>query len=145
MTLRIKPANLNDCPQLAIMNQQLITDEGSPNPMTLEQLTGRMTEFLKNDWTALWVTLDDVRVGYMLYQIRQDSYFPEKTEVYIRQYFILSTYRGRGIGRSALEMIVNEWFPQNAGLRLDVLSGNATALKFWESVGFQPYCVTMRR
>ena len=43
MTLNIKLANLNDCPQLAIMNHQLIIDEGSRNPMTLEQLTRRMS------------------------------------------------------------------------------------------------------
>ncbi len=145
MTLKIKPAHLNDCPQLAIMNQQLIIDEGSRNPMKLEQLTGRMTAFLKNGWTALWVTLDDVRVGYILYQTRQDSYFPEKTEVYIRQYFIMSEYRGRGIGRSALEMIVDKWLPPDAALTLEVLSGNTSAAKFWESVGFQSYSIAMRR
>ena len=81
----------------------------------------------------------------MLYQLRQDSYFPEKTGVYIRQYFILSRYRGRGIGRLAMEMIVDKWLPPDATLTLEVLSGNTIALKFWESVGFQSYSIAMRR
>lgn len=42
----IRRATREDVPVLAQMNWQLIRDEGSDNPMTVDQLAERMTGFL---------------------------------------------------------------------------------------------------
>jgi GNAT superfamily N-acetyltransferase len=81
----------------------------------------------------------------MLYREELDDYFPERKEVYIRQYFIRREARGQGIGRQAFEMIVGEWLPREAALTLEVLAGNEAGLKFWERVGFAAYSIAMRR
>jgi len=44
--LMLRRATHEDVPQLAQMNWQLIRDEGSDNPMTVDQLAERMTGFL---------------------------------------------------------------------------------------------------
>ncbi|MDR2514593.1 MAG: hypothetical protein LBD02_05205 [Christensenellaceae bacterium] len=38
-----------DCGRLALMNRQLIQDEGSPNPMSAEELAQRMQGFLQGE------------------------------------------------------------------------------------------------
>jgi GNAT superfamily N-acetyltransferase len=145
MNVTIKRANQDDIPQLAVMNHQLIQDEGSRNPMEVEQLGERMQGWLDDGWTALLVIVGEDVAGYMLYQQRVDDYFLDQKEVFIRQFFIRRGMRGQGIGRQAIEVIVGAWLPSGATLMLEVMAGNEVGLAFWERVGFEAYSVAMRR
>lgn len=141
--LDCRQATLEDVPLLAAMNQQLIQDEGSRNPMGLVELERRMRAWLSTDWKAVVVEKDAEPVGYLLFQTRPEEYPPSKTTVYVRQFFIERKHRGCGMGRMAFTTIVERFFPKSSPIILDVLDGNSRARRFWVSLGFQPHCTTM--
>jgi GNAT superfamily N-acetyltransferase len=113
--------------------------------MTLEQLTERMRGWLAKNWQAVIVLADGEPVGYALYQLLRDEYFPERQMAYVRQFFVARERRGHGIGARAFERIADEYFPVGATLTLEVLSTNPRGMAFWQKVGFVPYSVEMRR
>ena len=129
-------ATQEDAAILAVLNQQLIRDEGHHNPMNLSQLTERMAGWLGGEYRAVVLEEHSSPVGYALF--RHD---PE--HVYLRQLFVLPERRRNGIGRAALQWLWTNAWPGVQRLRIDVLVGNTTAREFWQSVGFREYCVTM--
>lgn len=148
MQIQFRKATLEDVPLLAQMNQQLIIDESSRNNMTPEQLETRLRGWLANDRRAVLIVdadADDAIMGYLLYRVLDDEYYPYRQSIYVRQYFIKPTYRRRGIGQIAFEAIAREYFPAGSALMLDVLESNPEAKQFWLKMGFEIYRTTMRR
>ncbi|MFF2887326.1 GNAT family N-acetyltransferase [Paenibacillus sp. NPDC057967] len=144
-TISYRLANIEDAPLLAEMNQQLIQDEGSANPMKLNQLVERMTAFLQTEWQAAILLRNDEPVGYALYQERSQNHRPEQTEVFIRQYVIDRRYRQQGLGRQGLAMLEEKLFPHGCNLAIDVLQQNEAGRAFWSSIGFKPYSIHMKK
>jgi GNAT superfamily N-acetyltransferase len=142
MSLHIRRAAESDLPLLAQMNKRLIEDQGSRNPMSVEQLQNRMSQWLNGDWTIEFLE-DTVIVGYVVYLIRRDEFFPDKTEVYIRQFYVERDQRGRGLGSAAFQLLRETRFPAGSRLALDVLATNPKGFNFWRRVGFQPYYTVM--
>ncbi|MBZ0301299.1 MAG: GNAT family N-acetyltransferase [Anaerolineae bacterium] len=140
----LRRASAHDCDQLASMNLELIRDEGSRNPMTQIELSERMRRWLKNGWDALLIVVNKAVVGYILYQIRPDEYYPEQRDVYVRQYFIKRPFRSKGIGQKAFQQIQADYFPPDAALVVDVLATNPGARRFWEKLGFASYAENLR-
>ncbi len=138
MSLHIRRAVESDLPLLAQMNKRLIEDQGSRNPMSVEQLQNRMSQWLNGDWTIEFLE-DDVIVGYVVYQIRRDEFFPDKTEVYVRQFYVERDQRGRGLGSAGFKLLRATRFPAGSRLTLDVLATNPKGYNFWRRAGFQPY------
>ncbi len=129
-------ASPEDSDQLAQMNLQLIADEGHRNPMGMQQLTERMTGWLKGEYQAVLFEEDNSPVGYALFR-------HEPEYVYLRQLFVAPERRRQGIARSALSWLwENAWQPASR-LRIDVLVGNTAGQAFWHSAGFTEYCITM--
>ena len=143
MSLLIRPANEADLPLLAQMNRRLIEDEGSRNPMSLDQLADRMRGWLLGDWELKLFATDDRVVGYAVYQLRRDEYFPEQTIVYLRQFYIEREMRGQGQGTAAFRALATEHFPPDSRVVIDALASNPRGYGFWRHVGFEPYCTTM--
>ncbi|KOR90245.1 GNAT family N-acetyltransferase [Paenibacillus solani] len=142
--LLLKEANLDDVHMLTEMNQELIREENSENPMTYSQLYNRMSGFLDNDWRAVFLIINDEIAGYALFREREHGFDPNQKEVYIRQYLIRKSYRGRGWGRTGIQLLIFNVFPLNATILIDVLESNPVGRKFWESMGFKPYYINMR-
>jgi GNAT superfamily N-acetyltransferase len=144
MTLAIRGAEDDDLPVLARMNRQLIEDERSRNPMSVDELATRMRGWLRGDWDVNIITEDGAPVGYAVHQIRPDEYDPAHPVVYVRQFFIMRTQRGQGVGRRAFALLMAERFPPDCTVALDVLTANPAAARFWEASGFHPYCTRMQ-
>jgi GNAT superfamily N-acetyltransferase len=147
MTLFIRDAIENDLAELALLNKQLIEDEGSCNPMNLAQLEERMRGWLKGDWKIKLFyeeTVPQYILGYTLYQIRQDEYDPMQQSVYLRQMFVRREKRSQGLGRQVLKQLVKQYMPPEARIEIDVLSSNPSGERFWHSMGFKPYFIQMR-
>ena len=142
--LSYRLATLDDVPLLARMNRQLIEDEASRNPMSPAQLEQRMTDWIGANWHVVVFEQQGEPAGYALYDCRTDEYDPSQTVVYLRHFFIKRKRRNRGVGRRALNLLSSELFQDAVSVELDVLEQNARARSFWESVGFQPYCTSMR-
>ncbi|HWR22030.1 MAG TPA: GNAT family N-acetyltransferase [Feifaniaceae bacterium] len=142
--LSVRKAGEADLPLLARFNRALIEDEGSRNPMTLDELAARMAEFLKEGWLADLFCRDGEVLGYALYQIDRDGY-EDAPFVYIRQFLIVKEYRRQGFGLQAVEYLIKHAFPPGAIVSLDVLQTNAGGHRFWEKAGFSPYYTNLKR
>jgi predicted acetyltransferase len=139
MSICIRKATLDDIPLLAEMNKQLIDDEGSPNPMNVEQLEERMKGWFFADWNIDLLCFDAEIVGYSLY------HFKESNEVYVRQYFIRREFRKRGFGQEGINQLSFHRFQHMKTITIDVLECNPIGMSFWRKVGFLPYCTTMKK
>lgn len=134
--MQLYRANLDDVPMLAQMNWQLIRDEGSDNPMTVDQLAERMTGFITTTYVAWLIRVDQQVVGYVLVDMGRQP-------LYLRQMFIGAPYRRHGYATAAFAMLCAEL--QQAPLEVEVFTWNDPAVAFWQSVGFVPRVMQMRR
>lgn len=121
---------------LAPLNRQLIVDEGHRNPMTVEELATRLKKWLSQEYQAVVFEEAEEVLGYALYKFEPDH-------VYLRQLFVLPQYRLKGIGRSAMDWLKTNSWQNIPKVRIEVLSGNVGAQKFWRSIGFENYLITM--
>jgi predicted acetyltransferase len=122
----------------------LIAEEGSRNPMTSEQLLSRMRAWWESGWD-LWVILRNLQpVGYALGQLRPDEYQPSQQDFYLRQFYINENFRRQGLGKKAIELIVELYSDRTSTLVLEVLAANSPGRRFWEAVGFQAVSITMK-
>ena len=143
MAVYLQVAGEADLPLLAQMNKCLIEDEGSRNPMSVVELQQRMGGWLRSDWRADLFVENETVVGYAVYQLRKDEYFPNNSMVYLRQMYIDRNKRSRKLGRLALGLLARTRFPENCTVVIDVLATNPRGAEFWSQTGFQPYCTTM--
>jgi ribosomal protein S18 acetylase RimI-like enzyme len=143
--INLRLATPDDVAILAEMNKQLIIDERSRNQMTHEELENRFRTWFDDGRTAILVTRGAEIIGYLLYYAYDEEYFPYKTSVYIRQFFIQPSYRRRGIGQNVFERIAEEFFPEDYSLMLDVREANPDAKAFWLKLGFTVHYTTLRR
>jgi len=141
--LQYRCADEQDVPELTAMNQDLIRDEGSRNPMHEPALARRMSEFLRNDWRAVLFLQDGQTVGYALFQERPHEYDSTRTSVYLRQFYIRDAFRRQGLGSEGIRLLREAVFPASAELSVDVLASNRAGSAFWERLGFQPYAAHM--
>lgn len=133
-----------DLPMLAEMNQALIRDEGSDNAMGLAELEQRMKGFLAGNYLGVIILVDGKPAGYCLFR-PEEPRNGGKAGVYLRQFFIRKEYRQHGLGRAALERVIDECFADAAFVELDVLNCNAVGRAFWARTGFIPLYHRMKR
>lgn len=135
--MKIIKAKLSDVQKLAFFNKRLIEDEGHPNPMNVEQLAERMDRWLKNEYSAYLVLLDEEIVAYCLFRDDGDHY-------YLRQLYVDRDYRRRGIATQLLDwMYQNVW--REKKIRLEVLVHNLSAIAFYKHYGFEIGCLSMEK
>lgn len=143
MAITFQEATLADVALLAEMNRQLIEDEGSRNPMTLPQLEARLRGWLGGEMQLLLALVEGQVVGYVVYRVRADEYFPDQREIYVRQFFIQRDRRRQRLGQAVFAQLTDERFPRGARLTLDVLTDNMRGAAFWRKVGLRPAMTTL--
>lgn len=104
MDIAFREAGPEDIPLLAQMNHALIRDEGSENPMDTAQ------GFLAGEYTALLLTRNQDTIGYCLYRPEIPKSLEQKGCIYLRQYYILPSYRRQGLDKRAFMMLAEEIF-----------------------------------
>lgn len=134
--MQYRPASPADGLVLAQMNLRLIRDEGHRNRMSLAELKQRMLGWLQGEYRAVLFENEQGTAGYALYR-------HEPEWVYLRQFFVESDWRRKGIGRAAIGWLLANVWKDSPRIRIDVLSGNLGGIEFWRSLGFNDYCVTM--
>jgi len=134
--ITFRAATLADCPLLAVLNHQLIQDEGNRNPMTVLQLEQRMRGFLGDGYRAVIYEADGEVVAYALFREQ-----PE--EIYLRHLFVVRHRRRQGMGREAVEILRSKIWPKTKRLTVEVLVGNRTAAAFWRAVGYTDYSLLL--
>ena len=131
-----RAATIADAPLLAELNHQLIHDEGHRNRMTVPELEERMRNWLATDYRAVLFARGESVAAYTLFR-------PEGCAVYIRQFFVGREYRRSGMGRMAMQILLNNTLRDFQRVYLDVIIKNSAAHAFWKTVGFRDYAVTM--
>ena len=145
MKIGLRSATGSDHPHLAVMNAQLIKDEGSRKPMSLDDLAARFQHWSAESWQVMIIEAREETVGYSVFNIQPDEYKPQGRVVYVRQFYIAPEHRGRGLGTQALDCLVDKVFPKGARLEADVLETNPSGAQFWIRAGFRPYYTRLVR
>ncbi len=125
-------------PLLARLNRQLVEDEGARTRLTLDGLEARMRGWLRSEYAATLFELGDEPVAYALYRKFEGG-------THIRQFFVVRHARRRGIGRRAIELLLERVLASEATIELGVLAHNRRALDFWKVVGFSKYDITLEK
>lgn len=135
---------MNNIRELALMNAGLIRDEGSENPMNVEQLAERMAGFLKSGYIAKLVMIGRVTAGYCLY--RMDNRIDGRGyDCFIRHFYIKPRFRNRGIGTEVFKRLSENCFNKAVEIKVEVLESNPAGKAFWAKLGFVPYSYSLRK
>ena len=130
-TIMIKTAELDDCAALAVMNRQLIDDEGNGNKMTVEELENRMRDWLERGvYTGYLFTLNDEIIGYALVDI---------SDSWMRHFFICREHRRKGYGRTVVGLLLEHLGFEEIGL--SCLTKNTAGQAFWQSFNHDAYSI----
>jgi len=134
MSVRYRPATLEDVPLLALWNARLYVDEHMPGSKSLEEFTTRMHGWLaRGEYQAVLFEAEEGPVAYALYR-------QEAEGIYIRHFYVDRPFRRRGLGRRCVHLLLTEVLPPCERVLLDVLEANPIGQAFWRAVGFRPYC-----
>ena len=135
--MNFRRATLDDAPLLAVLNHQLLHDEGHRNKgMSIPDLEQRMHGWLHSEYNAVIFEDKAEIVAYALYREQPD-------EIYLRQLFVMRHLRRKGIGRQAIGILRREIWPKDKRLTVDVLVHNTAAVAFWRAVGYKDYCLKL--
>lgn len=134
LAISCREAGSEDCALLGRMNYQLIRDEGHGNPMTEEELAGRMRDWLSGGaYRALIFERAGVPSAYALFRAEADA------SIYLRQFFVARECRREGVGTAAIQLLFRDVFPKGARVTVEVLAKNAAGREFWRAAGFTAY------
>jgi len=129
--ITVEPAALDDCPVLAVMNRQLIDDEGNGNTMAVSELETRMRDWLQNGvYTGYLFRLNGEAIGYALVDL---------PDLWMRHFFICREYRRQGYGRAAVGLLFEKLGVEEIGL--SCLTKNAPGQAFWRSFDHEAYSI----
>ena len=134
--MKFHRATPSDLPLLAELNHQLIRDEGHRSKMTVDELEVQLKEWLSADYAAVLFSDGIETVAYALFREESD-------ELFLRHFFVVRHRRRQNIGRQAMEMLINEVWPKNKRLTVNVLVTNTAAMSFWRAIGYKDYCLTL--
>jgi ribosomal protein S18 acetylase RimI-like enzyme len=97
---------------------------------------------LKDPASALYAIEDDgTRVGHLWVGERD---LQERRVLWIWDVFVDEAYRGRGLGRSAMELAEDEARRRGlARVELNVFGGNEVARNLYRSLGYREWAVAM--
>jgi len=135
--MKCRFASADDCPMLAVLNQQLIQDEGHRNPMNIAQLEERMRDWLiSGEYKAVVFEMQEKPVAYALFS-------ETDVEIYLRQLFVVREQRHQGIGSQAMQKLFSEFWNNQKRWTVSVLTNNQPAVAFWRAMGYADYALTL--
>jgi GNAT superfamily N-acetyltransferase len=134
--MKLRLATEEDIPLLVRFNRRLIEDEGHENRLSSSELKQRMTGWMRGDYTAVMFEHERQTAGYVLYRL-------DALVVYIRHFYIDRPMRRRGVGRAAMHLLIEEVWPHDTRVLLDVRVINGGGYAFWKALGFREYSVML--
>lgn len=138
--MKLRPAGEDDLETLALLNRQLLDDEGHSSAVTVPELVDRHRAWLgTGEWSQDILEIDGIVVGYVVHGLNPYPLDPQIPERFIRQFCINRPYRRHGLGRVAFELFMEMRLEPGGRVTLDVLASNPTGQAFWEAVGCRPF------
>ena len=94
-----------------------------------------------------WIVADGERAGFLVSRVVPDWPEEERAVGEVMECYVAPPFRRRGVGRAAVEAWLARQRAEGVAIvEASVLSRNASALAFWERMGFEARAVqTVRR
>lgn len=137
--MRCRPIQRVDLELVSSWNRQLQIDEGA-TVMEPEAVLDRLRGWLQSDYEGVVFELGDAAVGYALFR-STDPDLKAPDGLYLRQFFVASQHRRRGIGTAAFREFTTQ-VVRGRRLVLEVLESNPGGERFWQSLGLTRYSTT---
>jgi GNAT superfamily N-acetyltransferase len=138
MALRIRPATVDDVPQILAFIRALAEYEKLTHEVVATEEKLRATLFPADGRPAaecMIACLDERPAGFALF-FTNYSTFLAKPGLYLEDLFVLPELRGRGIGKALLLHLARLALARDYGrVEWTVLDWNAPAIAFYESLG----------
>ena len=134
--MKYRIADQNEYPSLAELNHQLIKDEGHRSKLSIDGLAKRMRELEAEGYKAVIFEEDGEIIAYGMYIEHEDK-------IYLRQFFVQRNKRRMGYGKKAMSIFMNEIWPKDKRLTVEVLVNNKSAYEFWKSIGYIEYSIEL--
>jgi ribosomal protein S18 acetylase RimI-like enzyme len=84
-----------------------------------------------------WIVSEDQKIGFILFGMEDHHFLPRKTGV-IWDLYVRPEARRKGIARKGANLAIKEMAKLcPSKIRLEVVSGNESAVSLWESLGFR--------
>lgn len=123
---------------LALLNAELIQDEGHSNQMSLAELEQRIIHWLDSGEYGCHAVLHrNLPVCYCIWR-------EEASHLYVRQLFTLRNYRSRGLATKLLAQVA-QVVGEGKPMRLEALANNKAAIHFYKKLGFELYSQTFQK
>jgi ribosomal protein S18 acetylase RimI-like enzyme len=134
--MKLQKAVFDDLPDLVHMNIGLRLDENMDDSLGEREVKERMFSFLAgNEYKVFLIQEDQVLLGYCVLNILLRP-------MYLRQLYIKEKYRNQGIGKQAIEALLE--IMDIKELDIEVMYWNDKAIKFYETYGFKKRYLGMR-
>jgi GNAT superfamily N-acetyltransferase len=132
MSITLRVAKKEDCPRLIELVNELAVFEKLPEEVTVSLQEFEDAGFGNNPvWKAFVAVDNDVIIGFALYYIRFSTW--KGCRVYLEDFIVTETYRGKGIGKLLFEQIIKETKELGySGMVWQVLDWNEPAIGFYK-------------
>lgn len=137
MNVQFRKAVSSDAAFLAPMNKRMIEDQRHRNPMGIPELQARMQTWLLGEYEAYYVDQQGKAVAYVLFKREPGS-------VYLRQLYVERENRRMGLGGMLFRWAEENLWPGEK-VWLEVLPDNEAGMRFWKSLGFNTYSLTLEK
>ena len=138
--MKYRIATNEDIEILAEMNQELCKDENHKNQFKSKNwFQKRMATFLNSSYTAVIFELKDNPIAYAFFV----NHAEHVDTIHLRQIFVRGTVKRQGIGKNAMQILLNKVWPKGRRITVESLSNNHKALSFYKSLGFTDYSVEL--
>jgi GNAT superfamily N-acetyltransferase len=133
--LLIRPATVTDAPLLLKLICELAEYERQPNAVVIKEETLIKDGFESQPkFRALIAEWGGQAIGYALFFGFYSSW--KGPGIFLEDLFVSGAFRGRGIGRALLAEVARIARQEGSvGIRWEVLDWNASAIKFYKSLG----------
>lgn len=132
MSIFLRVAKKEDCPRLIELVNELAVFEKAPEEVTVSLQEFEDAGFGNNPvWKAFVAVDNDVIIGFALYYIRFSTW--KGRRVYLEDFIVTETYRGKGVGKLLFEQIIKETKELGySGMVWQVLDWNEPAIGFYK-------------
>jgi GNAT superfamily N-acetyltransferase len=155
MPITVRPATTADLPTLRRFEQGVISAERPMDPTIKDgpihyydfnaMLTSPLIHLVVAE-TGSHTGSEDTLVGSGYARIEPSRHYLQHTHhAYCGFMYVEPAYRGKGVNQLIIDALKTWAHTQGlTELRLDVYTGNDTAIRAYEKAGFTPYLINMR-
>ncbi|HLR38358.1 MAG TPA: GNAT family N-acetyltransferase [Chitinophagaceae bacterium] len=135
MSVNIRHAKKEDCPQIFELIQGLAEHQQSPDEVTVSFSHFEECGFGENPvWKAFIAEANKKIVGYALYYIRFSTWKGKR--LYLEDFYVKESMRSRGIGKKLFDRVIKEGKNLKLkGMDWQVIDWNDPAIRFYKRYG----------